>query len=314
MVVKVNGKNIPAGNVSWSESEDSLGMEFSFSMPFSHFDEQFDTALKVGDIATLYMNKKRVLQGIITEIPLGGSDYRGYDFAFYLNKSTTIIQFKKVSAREAITKLCERFNIPLGSIPKMATNINKLYKNETVSDIISDILKQVKQETDKKYRLQMNNGKLNVVESGTAKIQPTYKDDEGRVCCCSHAASISGSRSIENMKNSVIVAGNDDSSKQIKATAEDSDSIKKYGRLETVELDDDLTSAKARNKAKNILKQQNKVATSFTAEMPGNTEIRAGVRIYFNRPEARIKGWYKVKSCTHSFSNGIYRVSCEMEN
>lgn len=314
MVVKINGKNIPAGSVSWSESEDSLGMEFSFSMPFSYFDEQFDTALKVGDIATFYMDKKRVLQGIITEVPLGGSDYRGYDFAFYLNKSTTIMQFKKVSAREAITKLCERFNIPLGSIPKMATSINKLYKNETVSDIINDILKKVKQETDKKYKLQMDGGKLNIVESGTVKIQPTYEDDEGRGCYCSHAASISGSRSIENMKNSVIVAGNDDSSKQIKATAEDSDSIKKYGRLETVELDDDLTSAKARNKAKNILKQQNKVETSFTAEMPGSAEIRAGVRIYFNRPEARIKGWYKVKSCTHSFSNGIYRVSCEMEN
>lgn len=314
MVVKVNKKKIEVGNVSWSESEDSLGMEFSFSMPFSYFDEQFDTTLKVGDIVSFYMDGKRVLQGIITEVPLGSGDYKGYDFAFYLNKSTTIIQFKKVSAQEAVKKLCDRFSVPLGSIPKMATSINKLYKNETVSDILSDILKAVRKETDKKYKLQMNGGKLDIIESGATKLQPTYKDDEGRKCYCSHAASVSGTRSIENLRNSITVAGNDENSKQIKATAKDDDSIKKYGLLSAVELDDDITSAKARNKAKNLLKQQNKVATSFTAEMPGNAKIRAGVRIYFNRPEAKIKGWYKVKSCTHTFNNGIYRVSCEMEN
>lgn len=314
MVVKVNKKTIPCGNVSWSESEDSLGTEFSFSLPFSHFDEQFNASPKVGDSVAFYMDGKKVLQGIITEIPLCGGEYRGYDFAFYLNKSTTIIQFKKVSAQEAIKRLCQRFNVPIGNIPKISTNINKLYKNESVSDIISDILKKVKHETDKKYKMQMNGGKLDIVESGTTKIKPTYKDDEGRTCECSHAASVSGSRSIENLKNSVTIAGNDENSKQIKATAKDENSIKKYGLLSTVELEDDMTAAKARNRAKNILKQQNKVSTSFTAEMPGNAEIRAGVRIYFNRPEAQIKGWYKVKSCTHTFNSGIYRVSCEMEN
>ena len=61
--------------------------------------------------------------------------------------------------------------------------------------------------------------------------------------------------------------------------------------------------------AKNILKQQNKVLTSFSVTMPGNTEIRASKRIYFNRPEAHVKGWYKVKSCTHSVAGGIYTVN-----
>ena len=312
--VKVNKKTIPCGDVSWGDSEDSLGMEFSFSLPFSYFDPQQNKTLKVGDIVTIYIGKKTALQGIITLASLGGGEYRGYDFAFYLNKSTTIIQFKKASANEAITKLCKRFNVPLGSMPKMPTLITKLYKNEAVSDILKDILKKVRHETGKKYKLRMKGGKLEIIEVGAVKIKPIYIDELGRKCECTHACSISGTRSIENMKNSVTVAGSSEKSAQVKATAKDEASIKKYGLLSVIETDEKIDAAKARNRAKTILKQQNKVTTSFTAEMPGNTNIRAGVRIYFNRPEAQVKGWYKVKSCTHTFSNGNYRVSCEMEN
>ena len=312
--IKNKGKEIPAGDISWSESEDSLGVEFSFSMPYSYFDEQFKKTLTAGDQIVLYAGKKKILQGIITEVPLAGGTYRGYDFAFYLNKSRTIMQFKKISASEAIKKLCKKFGVPIGSMPKMATAITKLYKNEAVSDIINDILKKVRHETGKRYRMQMNGGKLDIIEVGQKKIKPMYTDDRGAKLYCTHACSITGTRSIEEMKNSVIVAGTGEKSKQIKATAEDDASIKKYGLLQTVEMEDDLNAAKARNRAKNILKQQNKVLTSFSVTMPGNTGIRASKRIYFNRPEAHVKGWYKVKSCTHSVAGGIYTVTCEMEN
>ena len=313
-IVKCKKKKIAAGDVTWSESEDSLGMEFSFTLPYSYFDDQFDTVLTVGDQVAIYVGGSKVLEGIITETPLHGSDYKGYDYAFYLNKSTTIIQFKKVGASTAIKQICKKFDVPVGTMPSMATSISKLYKNENVADIINDILKKVKNETGKKYKMQMKDGKLNIIEKGTTKIKPTYKDELGRTVQCQKASSISGTRSIEELKNSILVAGTGDDSKQLKATAEDKASIKKYGRLQTVELEDDLNSAKARNRAANLLKENNKVTTSFTAEMPGNTKIRASVRIYFERPEAHIKGWYKVKSCTHTITGNGYRVSCEMEN
>ncbi len=312
--IKSRGKEIPAGDVTWTESEDSLGMEFTFSMPYSYFDDQFRKVLTVGDPIVIFAGKKKVLQGILVETPLAGGEYRGYDFAFYLNKSTTIIQFKKIAADEAIRKLCRRFNIPIGTIPKMATAITKLHKNEAASDIIKDILKKVKHETGKSYKMQVNSGKLDIVETGVKKIRPMYTDDRGVKLYCTHACSISGTRSIEELRNSVIVAGTGEKSAQIKATAKDEASIKWYGLLQTVELEDDLNAAKARNRAKNILKQQNKVLTSFTVTMPGNSEIRASRRIYFNRPEAHVKGWYKVKSCTHSITGGVYTVTCEMEN
>ncbi len=301
------------GNLSWSDSMDSLGLEFSLTIPYSHFDKNFKVKLKVGDIIAVYSSKKEVFRGVITETPINGDEYKGYDFAWYLNKSETIMQFKKLAADKAIRQICKKYEVPIAELPKMPTAISKLYKDETVSDIMKDILSKVKKETGQGYRMEMRRGKLYVVKTGYIKIKPTYKDRTGKELSCTKACSISGQRSIEEMKNYIVVAGTNEDKKQIKAVAKSDKSIKKYGLLSVVETKDKLNAAKARNIAKNQLAKLNKVAVSFTAEMPGNNAIRPGRKIYFNRPEAGVKGWYKVKSCTHTVNNGMHWVSCEME-
>lgn len=309
-----NGKAqaITCGDLSWSESEDSLGAEFNFSCPFSPYDPEYNKLLKVGSIVAIYYGSSEVLRGIITAANFDGS-YSGYDFCWYLNKSEEILQLKKVAADKAIKDLLKKYNVAAGNIPVMSTSITKLYKDEIVSDIIRDILKKVKQETGKGYRLEMNQGKLDIVEKGSKHIEPTYTDDMGSRKKITETAEINGSRSIENLVNRVIVAGSDDKKKQIKATAEDSTSIAKYGLITQVETEDDINEAKARNKAKNILKELDKVTVEFTADMMGSMDVKPCRRLYFENKAYGLKGWYKVVSCSHSISGGIYRVSAEME-
>ncbi|MOA08038.1 hypothetical protein D3C78_1277720 [compost metagenome] len=55
-------------------------------------------------------------------------------------------QLKKASASNSVEKLFDKFGVK-HRIVKMNTLIKKIYKDETVSDIILDILEQVKQET-----------------------------------------------------------------------------------------------------------------------------------------------------------------------
>lgn len=301
------------GNLTWKDSLDSLGMEFSFSVPFLRFDDQFKRRLYNGDTIVVYRKGKEFLRAVITHTPINGDEYSGYDFAWYLNKSETIYQAKKIAADKAIRQLCKRFDVPIGELPKMATLISKLYKDMTASDILKDILNKVKNETGQGYRMEMRKGKLNFVKTGYIKVKPVYTDKTGKRISCTKAAAISGDRSIEEMRNQVVVAGTDEKKAQVKATAKSSKSIKKYGLLQEVETKDKLTEAKARNIAKNKLKELNKEAVTFTAEMPGNNEVRAGRRLYFDRPEIGVKGWYKVKSCTHTINNDLHWMSCEME-
>lgn len=301
------------GNFQWRDTVDSLGLEVSFSFPHSYFDKQFKNALSCGDIIVLYRKGKELFRAVVFDVPINGDDYVAYDYAYYLNKSETIVQFKKISATKAIKQLCAKFDVPVGDIPNMATSITKVYKDWVVSDIIKDILKKVKNETGQGYRLEMQKGKLCIIKSGYIKVKPTYIDRTGKEISCTKASSISGSKSIQELRNEVIVAGTDEKKTQIKATAKSSSSIKKYGLLSVVETKEKTTSAKARNIAKNRLKELNKVHVVFTAEMPGNNLVRSARLIYFDRPEVGIKGWFKVKSCTHTLNKGLHWMSCELE-
>lgn len=301
------------GSLSWTDSMDSLGVEFSFTFPYSYGDSQFKNKLQLGDLIIIKAGKKEITRGLITQTPINGDDYRGYDYAFYLNKSEAIFQCKKIGASKAITQLLARYGVPIGEMPKLTTAISKLYKDMTISDIIKSILSEVHDETGKSYRMEMTKGKFCIRRSGYIKIKPKYVDELGEKVSCTKACSVTGTRSIEDMRNQIIIAGTGDKKAQIKATVKDSKSIKKYGLLSQVETVEKTNQAKAKQKGKNLLKKLNKNTVSFTCEMPGSTIIRAGRKIYFNRPEAGIKGWYKVKSATHNVSEGKYTVSLEME-
>nr|DAM80985.1 MAG TPA: 43 kDa tail protein [Caudoviricetes sp.] len=301
------------GSLSWTDSMDSLGVEFSFTFPYSYWDSQFKNKLQLGDLIIIKSGQKEITRGIITQTPINGDDYRGYDYAFYLNKSEAIFQCKKIGASKAITQLLARYGVPIGEMPKLTTAISKLYKDVAVSEIIKSILSEVHDETGKSYRMEMTRGKFCIRRSGYIKIKPKYVDELGEKVSCTKACSVTGTRSIEDMRNQIIIAGTGDKKAQIKATVKDSKSIKKYGLLSQVETVEKTNQAKAKQKGKNLLKKLNKKTVSFTCEMPGSTIIRAGRKIYFNRPEAGIKGWYKVKSATHNVTEGIYTVSLEME-
>lgn len=301
------------GSLSWTDSMDSLGVEFSFAFPYSYWDSQFKKKLQLGDLIIIKAGKKEITRGLITQTPINGDDYKGYDYAFYLNKSEAIFQCKKIGASKAITQLLARYGVPIGEMPKLTTAINKLYKDMAISDIIKSILSEVHDETGKSYRMEMTRGKFCIRRSGYIKIKPKYVDELGEKISCTKACSVTGTRSIEDMRNQIIIAGTGDKKAQIKATVKDSKSIKKYGLLSQVETVEKTNQAKAKQKGKNLLKKLNKKTVSFTCEMPGSTIIRAGRKIYFNRPEAGIKGWYKVKSATHNVSEGKYTVSLEME-
>lgn len=302
------------GSISWTDSTDQLGAEFTFSMPFSKWDSNFKKKLSCGDIFLLKKGDTEVLRGVITEIPVNGSEYKGYDFAWYLNQSETIVQFKKISAKKAIEQLCKKYDVPYMKLPEMNTQIKKVYKDETIANIIADIIEQHEDETDKNYRIEMKDGKLHIFHTLTAKITPHYWDEYGKKHKCTETAEITGTKSIENLRNYIIYANKNDKKKGIKAIVKSSKSIKKYGLLSDVTVADNLTSAKARQRAKNRLSRLNKITTEFSVKMMGSIAVRAGRKIEFDKVGIGISGWYKIKSVTHHIENGIHTCEMEMTN
>ncbi|MCB2309054.1 NlpC/P60 family protein [Clostridium estertheticum] len=93
-----------SNNVSWTSSADTLSVELTFDS-LSDIVEGTHIMLKIDD--------KMTFTGIVVrkvKKKLSYS-YACYDWAFYLNKNETIIQFNKVTADVAIKQLCTQFGI-----------------------------------------------------------------------------------------------------------------------------------------------------------------------------------------------------------
>lgn len=122
-----------------------------------------------------------------------------------------------------------------------------------MADVLTDILKKVKNETGKGYRMEMSKGKLQIVQDGYVKVKPTYEDKTGRILSCTKSCNITGTRSIEELRNKVIVAGTDRKKDAIKATAKSDTSIAKYGLLTEVENARRYKRSKGKKHCKNKL-------------------------------------------------------------
>ncbi|MEG0069795.1 MAG: hypothetical protein RR795_02765 [Cetobacterium sp.] len=297
-----------AGNISLSTSIDTLGASFNFSMPRNFGDSNYilTETIKVGDIIK-FQNERNLFTGIIVDMDTlkFSKEIKCFDFYFYLNKNKVIKQFNSLNASSCIESLLKSIGAKTGKIEAIATSIDKIYKNNTVAEIIDDILKIVNEETGEKYTLEIENTTFNLVSHKKIKVQVTNN--------------IFGmpalTESIADMKNIVLIVSNDSEDESIYAKAEDKESIKKYGMLqEVIEVDPDKDDiSKVRNIASQKLKELNKVLTTSSLDALGNDDLRAGRLLDVEIKEFGIKDEFLIKSCTHTFPKGNHICSLELE-
>lgn len=302
------------GNVSWTDSEDTLGVAFSFE-----FAKVKGHEIQNGDI--IYFENlesdQNVFTGIVTSLDRGylTDSIRCYDFAFYLNKSETIIQFNGVSATAALKALFRKVGIPYKDIPQMSTRIWKIFKGKVISEIIREILELVYLETGKRYKIAMTGMSLTIAEVSIdyTKAYASLASNLPRFDITKAVDKSSRlTESIEELKNAITIVSGDESNTIIEH-AKDHDSIKKYGLLEKVMTAPDKDEAQSRQSAKVLLKALNKVIKTSSIKLMGNDSVRAGQVIELFVPIIGLVGFYKVKNITHVISGGVYTMSLNVE-
>ena len=293
-----NGKEIDitgySGNITLSSSVDALGKTLNFDMARNYKDSNFSVTedVVVGDVV-IFTGEEELFFGIIVDTSL--SKYKKsckcLDLAFYLNKNKVVKQFKGVSATAAIKNLCNGIGVPAGKIASMETSITKIYKNKTVAEIILDVLKQVADETGKKYRLEINNRKLDIKEEGYIRVKAKY-DFQG---------SPSRTDNILDMKNTIIVTSNNQDEVNVLAEKKDEINIKKYGMLQEIIQVEPKDISKVRNIASKNLEELNRVFSKASIEVLGTDELMAGRYFEVVDEEFGLKGEYLIKNCSHNY-------------
>lgn len=302
----VNSKNITqlVGGLGWEDSIDTLGMKLDFSLAYSDVEGFPQNVVSIGDIVSLWNGNKEIFRGIVVTQAASGRSARTYtcfDFAFYLNKSKTVLQFNGYTASAAIETTLNLFGIAHNITP-IITKINTIYKDKTVSEIIKDILTQATNHLTIKYRMEMRGSTL-VVEN---------RDDlivQARVDLISNP---SRTQSIEEMKNSILIVADGEDSSKIVATAKDDNSINKYGLLRDVRTVNEEEMANAQNMANNALAELNRIKEDSSIELLGNDDVRSGRILVINEPITGIIGRRLITTCRHTVNNGIHKMSLSL--
>lgn len=312
VLVDNNGivKNITncCGNLNLSTSLGTLGASCDFDLAINKNDSSFNEfeSITVGNLVKV-INSKEIFSGIVVEVEEKRflKTVRCLDYYFYLNNNNVIIQFYNVNASTAIQELLRHIKITnIGIIENIQTVITKIYKNNSVVEIIEDILKQVNQELGIKYLLEIEDGKFNLQRYKKINVQardnvlgvPTIK------------------KSMANMKNCIKVISNEQEILSIHAESKDNESIKKYGQLqEIIDVDPSKDISKVRNIAQTKLEELNKVVTSANLDIFGHDDIKSGRVFDIALSGYNLVGSYLIKSCNHRFTKGNHICSLELE-
>ncbi len=297
MTIYVDGKKQDLiGDVSFTTNDDTNGEEMEFSSLLKY---------KNGNIVKVTVNKSVQFLGMIVRI----SDpekppysYTAIDFSRNLG-GDCLIQFKEIRADDALRQLFSKYGIKC-SICEIPTKVTKIY-NDTIINVAKNIMSLAYKDQGKKYYLEVRGSKVVVEEKKKKKIRPTFViQDDGEI-----------ERSIEELRNRVVVVNQGEKSMKVLAQADAKKSQKGYGIMQhNATADDKTTTIKAKAQAENLLKQLNRQTSTKTVTLivtKGAWSVRKNRLIYLKTK--RLKGWYRIRSCTHTVQGNTHKCEIELE-
>lgn len=287
-----------SNNLSWSDTDDSLGTQLSFDSIKNLYMQQ---------VVSLFLFDKEIFRGvIINKTEKRGSISYSYvvqDYSYYMNNKV-IKQFNKLQADKAINSLIGEAYIT-GNITTIPTLISTIYK-KSISEIIDDILQKATDDQGIEYVKELEANILYIRRLSDLKINPEVLIED----------STDIKSSTENMKNSITVVNNSEDNTNIYATAEDTSKFNWYGKIsDLIELDAE-NIAKAKNIAANKLNELNKIEKSSSITLlvlkeDINNIIKSNRLIYLN--QGNFIGYYKIKSANHNLQDGLHKVTVDLE-
>ena len=314
-VVADDNREITAytNNYKLSDNTDTLGQEFTFDLVSNPLDANMaNLQLAMGgkvifsndgsnnnrtsfNDSAVSQELRQIFTGIIVDGKKSGINkysYTAFDYAFYLNKSETSIQYNDIDGTTAIRQVCDKNGVPLGSVPIINTKIKKVYEGTPVSDVIKDILKQATEETGYKYRIEVRGSQLFIED---------YKDLVLDVAITGIVGDYNYTETIQDMKNRVLIISSSEKNEQVLANVEDADSIRQFGVLQKVQKVEDKEKAKAMQVAKKYLDDLNKIKQTFSVRLLGDDSVRSGRILKFNQPIIGMEGQFLIKNCVHDY-------------
>lgn len=285
---------------------DALSVEVSFTALRNNLNDKYAHwyGISPGDKLRIINHDQEVFSGVILEVGQDGS-VRANDPGWYLTRSQIILQLDRAPAPDAVARMCAKSGIKVGRVELPPTRISKVWFGETPESILEDIVSICAAETGKTYIRRVQEGALNIYPMPEAAITLYHRSaaNLGAFDVSLAKGAISGSDSMEDLVNSVVLVETDGDSARILGRASNAASIAKYGLLQQVEsLGGDENTAQARQRTRNLLQQQDRIAKVRTVEnLWGDDAAISGALVQFVQNRYDVSGPMRITSVTHRY-------------
>ncbi len=303
MKVIVNSKDVSqvVNKIVWSGSDITASRKLEVDIAYKKHDYYFNMlgiSIHEGDIILLKDDKDNLLfRGIIIDLSYSRSNslinYTAFDFMFYV-KGSDINGVYDATAEDITKDVCKKLDISSGDIASTGIKQYQAYIPENAYKAIVNAYLYAGIKNGKKYMVQMNDDKLEVIEKG----QPSgiILDENYNLIDASYKISLS------KLVNKVLVINK---TGKVIDEIKDTNSIKKYGTITKMVTDD-------KEKAKDMLHLVDKTIT-----VAGLNDIRAlsGKSLLFRDGESGSDFKFYIKSDSHVFTDcgGTMSLEISME-
>lgn len=285
---------------------DALSVEVSFTALRNNLNDKYAHWYNIspGDKLRIVNGGAEVFSGVILEVGQDGS-VRANDPGWYLSRSQIILQLDNASAPDAVARMCAKAGIRTGRVELPPTRISKVWFGATPESILEDILSICAAETGKTYLRRVREGALQVYPLPETAITLYHKPaaNVGAFDATLAKGAISGSDSMEDLFNSVVLAEQEGEAGRVLGRASNESSIAKYGLLQQVEsLSGDENTAQARQRVKNLLQEQDRIRKERTVEnLWGDDAAVSGALVQFVPNRYDVSGPMRITGVTHRY-------------
>ncbi|WP_097026182.1 XkdQ/YqbQ family protein [Clostridium peptidivorans] len=262
-----------------------------------------------GDVVSFKMDGNGIFYGYVFEN--GGSkdldmQVTAYDQIRYLLYNDTY-KFENKKASYIISKICKDVGLRIGTIEDTGYVIPTLLGDDKkLLDIIYSSLENTVMSTGKTYTLYDDYGYLNLKNINNMRQAAVISDD-------SNLGDYDWKNSIDSdtYNRIKIVKDNKETKKRDVFIFEDSNSIRRWGRLQYFhKVDEKMNKAQIQEMLNSTLKLKNretktlKLKDVISTDIAADLKLRAGSGVYVDIKEKGISQYYLIEEATHKFEKG----------
>lgn len=305
--------DIVENGLSWKKTLSEFAFILDFSIGYRKVKDLPLIPVKEGSVMEVFIDKRLTFSGIVLSENYGEDtepvSYRAVDFTYYFNQNKEIFQFKKEKADACIAKILEAMKAPIGIIENNNTQIDRVYYNRTLGEIIKEIIKLTLEEKGEIWHFFYKDGKFHFLKSPKSKFLDG--EVEPMVLACEYEGNKynifdmkikpQNQNSIEGMRNSVKAITVDGENVSVISEKKDESLISKYGIFqEVLKLSKD-DSSKAEESAKNLLKEKGRVFKKRSFRTLGEINADPGAVIMDS-----IGKVYEIKSVNFTWDDRLF--------